>query len=95
MRYLLEEAEEHVSVDCPLVGLVQHDNGVLAQLRVYQALSQQHTVCHVLDHSLGAGAVLETDGVAHLEKKIKQRCTFGKEARKLWRFFFDSTTHTE
>lgn len=67
--YLLEETKQDISVDCPLVGFIQHDNGVLAQLRVDQTLSQQHTVCHVLDHSLRAGAVLKTDSVTHLESK--------------------------
>lgn len=67
--YLLQQTKEDISVDCPLVSFIQHDNGVLAQFRVDQALSQQHTVCHVLDHGLRAGAVLKTDGVTHLEEK--------------------------
>ena len=63
---LLEEAEEHIRVDCALVGLVQHEDRVLAQVGVDKALSQKHTFCHVLDLRLGGCAVLETNGVAHL-----------------------------
>ena len=70
VAYLLKQTKEDVSVDRPLVSLIQHDDGVLAQFRVDQTLSQQHTVCHVLDHRLRAGAVLETDGVAHLQQNI-------------------------
>ena len=63
---LFQQAEEDVGTDRPLVGLVQHDTAVAPHLGVDQRLSQQHTVRHVLDLGLGAGAVLETDGVAHL-----------------------------
>lgn len=55
-------------MDGPLVSFVQHDDGVLAELVVDQTLSQQHAVRHVLDDRLWAGAVLETDGVAHLRQ---------------------------
>lgn len=71
MSNLLEETEENVGVDGPLVGFVQHYDGVLTQLRVDQALSQQHTVRHVFDDRLGTGAVLKTDGVTHLENTRK------------------------
>ncbi|KAF3853914.1 hypothetical protein F7725_014602 [Dissostichus mawsoni] len=63
VAYLLEQTKKHISVDCPLVSFVQHDDGVLAQLRIDETLSQQHTVRHVLDDRLRAGAVLETDAV--------------------------------
>lgn len=67
--YLLQQTKENISVDGPLVSFIQHDDRVLAQFRVDQALSQQHTVRHVLDDRLRAGAVLKTDGVTHLEEK--------------------------
>ena len=35
-----------------LVCLVQHDHTVRPELGVYQALAQQHAVCHEFDHSL-------------------------------------------
>lgn len=65
--YLLEETKEDISVNGPLVGLIQHDDGVLHQVWVYETLSQQHTICHVLDHCLLACAVLKTDGVPYLD----------------------------
>lgn len=64
--HLLQEAEEHVGVDGPLVGFVQHDEGILAHVGVYQTFPLQHSVGHVLDHRLGTGAVLKANGVAHL-----------------------------
>ncbi len=48
------------------MGLVQHDDGVLGEVVVHQALPQQHPICHVLDDGLWAGAVLEANGVANL-----------------------------
>jgi len=53
-------------MDGALVGLVEHDDRVLRKGGVEQALTQEHTVCHVGDLGLGAGAVLETNGVADL-----------------------------
>lgn len=67
--YLLQQAEEHVSVDGPLVGLVQHDESVLTHVWVDETLPLQHAVGHVLDDGLGAGAVLKSNGVPHLKWK--------------------------
>ena len=44
--------------------LVEHDNGVCADVGVDETLSLEHTVRHVLDARLRARAVLETDRVA-------------------------------
>lgn len=66
-RHLLEESEEHVGVDGSLVSLIEHDEGVLAHVGVEQTFSLQHSVGHVLDHRLGAGAVLKSNGVTHLK----------------------------
>ena len=63
----LEESEEDVCVDGALMSLVQHDDRVLTQLLVQQRLSQQHAICHILDHCLWPCAVLEADGVADLQ----------------------------
>ena len=49
--------------------LVQHDNGVLSDVRVDQALALQHTIRHVLDARLRTGAILETDGIPDLLTK--------------------------
>lgn len=73
--HLLEETKQDVSVDRPLVGLVQHDDGVLAQFRVDQTLPQQHTVRHVLDDRLGTSAVLKPDGITHLQKTQPISCS--------------------
>ena len=66
MTYLLHQPEENVCVYGTLVGLVQHDDGVLGEVIVHQTLSQEHPVCHVLDDSLWTGAVFEANGVADL-----------------------------
>ena len=63
---LLEETEEDISVDGPLVGLVQHDHRVLLQVWVHQTLPEEHTVRHVLDHRLLTGHVLKTDQISYL-----------------------------
>ena len=63
---LLEETEEDISVDGPLVGLVQHDHRVLFQVWVHQTLPEEHTVRHVLDHSLLTGHILKTNQISHL-----------------------------
>ena len=67
---LLHQPEQHVRVDRALVRLVEHDDGVLLEVRVDQALPEQHAVRHVLDFRLGARAVLEADRVADLIKII-------------------------
>lgn len=67
--YLFEQAKQHIGVNGPLVSLVQHNDGILAQVRVNQTLSQQHTICHVLDDCVWTCAVLKSDSVAHLCKQ--------------------------
>lgn len=57
----------------PLVGLVQHDDGILSEVRVNQALSQQHAVCHVLDDRFWAGAILKSNSVAHLQQDRRKK----------------------
>ena len=55
-------------MNCSLVRLVQHDDCILSEVGVDQAFSEQHPVCHVLDDCFGAGAVLKSNGVAHLKQ---------------------------
>lgn len=69
--YLLQQSKEHVSVYCSLVRLIQHDDRILCEVRVNQALSEQHPVCHVLDDCFRAGTVLKSNGIAHLTQKFK------------------------
>ena len=44
--------------------LVEHDDRVLAHIRINETLSLEHTVRHVLDLRLGARTVFETDRIA-------------------------------
>ena len=60
----LEKTEQDIGSDGPLVRLVQHDDGILSDVGVNQALTLKHTVRHVLDTGLWTRTVLETDGVA-------------------------------
>lgn len=64
--YLFQQSKEDICVNGSLVGLVQHDDGILSEVGVNQALSQQHAVCHVLDDCFWAGAILKSNSVAHL-----------------------------
>jgi hypothetical protein len=48
------------------VRLIQHDDGILADIWINKTLSLEHTVRHVLDPSFWAGTILKTDGVANL-----------------------------
>ena len=68
LPYLLHQSKQNVCVYSPFMGLVQHDDGVLGEVIVHQALPQQHPICHVLDDGLRAGAVLEANGVANLRR---------------------------
>jgi len=64
--YGFEQTKENVGVYGALMGLVQHDDGILRQVGVNQALAQQHAVRHVLDDRLRARAVLKPNCVADL-----------------------------
>mmetsp|Transcript_75942 Transcript_75942/g.222604 ORF Transcript_75942/g.222604 Transcript_75942/m.222604 type:complete len:376 (+) Transcript_75942:1325-2452(+) len=63
---LLQEAEQNVSGDGPLVCLVQHDDGVLGHVGVGEHLSEQHAIGLVLDQRLRACLILEPNGISHL-----------------------------
>ncbi len=60
----LQVAEEEVDVEAALVGLVDDDRVVGAQLAVRVRLREEDPVGHHLQHRLGAGPVLEADLVA-------------------------------
>lgn len=65
-RDVLDEAEEDVGREGALVGLVDHERGVPAEVGLGEELAEQHAVGHVLEDGLVGGRVLEADGVAHL-----------------------------
>ena len=54
-----------------LVGLVQHDDGVLLQVGVDETLAEHHPVRHVLDLRLRTRAVLEPNRVPDLQTPSK------------------------
>mmetsp|Transcript_8266 Transcript_8266/g.18466 ORF Transcript_8266/g.18466 Transcript_8266/m.18466 type:complete len:218 (-) Transcript_8266:58-711(-) len=66
LRNLLDEAEEDVSRQRALVSLVEDDRRVPLQQRVGHRLAKEHTVRHVLEHSLRPSHILEADRVSHL-----------------------------
>ena len=78
---LAEQAKEHVGVERALVGLVHDDGAVVIQVRLPQRLPQQDAVRHVLDHCLLGRAVLEADGIAHLQGNGKKTFSFSLEDR--------------
>mmetsp|Transcript_15732 Transcript_15732/g.52661 ORF Transcript_15732/g.52661 Transcript_15732/m.52661 type:complete len:620 (+) Transcript_15732:595-2454(+) len=63
---LLDEAEEDICRDRPLVGLVQHNTRVALEERVVHGFSEEHTVCHVPEDRVRSCQILETDGVTDL-----------------------------
>ena len=63
---VLDETEEHVRVQCTLMGLVDHHTRVARQVWLAEELAQQHAVRHVLDDGIVARAILKADGVANL-----------------------------
>jgi hypothetical protein len=48
------------------VRFIQHNHGILIEIRVSKAFSLEHAVRHVLDPRLWACEILETDRVANL-----------------------------
>lgn len=89
LHYLLQKSKEHICVYGPLVGFIQHDNGILGQIRIYEALPQQHPICHVFDDSLRAGAVLKSNGVANLDREIEQKLKLQNEVTNTINSQFD------
>src|SRR5260221_4360651 len=60
----LHVAQEEIDVEAPLVGLVDDDRVVGAQLAVRMRLGEEDSVGHHLHDGVGAGRVLEADLVA-------------------------------
>lgn len=70
---------DHQRPNCMITGSCRLP--VAGQVRLSEKLSQQHAVCHVLEHCSLCGVVLKTNTVPHLEeaaqivKKTKQKQT--------------------
>lgn len=62
-RRTLQKPEQNIGGNRSLVRLVQHENRIFRNQWIDEALALQHTVRHVLDASLRAGTILETDCV--------------------------------
>ena len=65
--HLFEEAKENICMNGPLVSLIQHDYSIGLHVSINQQLSQQHTVCHVLDDSIRTCNILKSNSVPNLE----------------------------
>lgn len=65
LRHLLQDTKEDISVEAPLMRLVHYDCRVHLQFRVIQALSEEHSICHVFDYGMAGRAILESDRIAH------------------------------
>ena len=52
------------------MGLVDDHDWVWGQVRRYHELSEQHTVCHVLDHGVLGGVVFKADRVTDLLSQL-------------------------
>lgn len=63
---ILHETKEYISVNGAFMSLIKHNDWILLQIRVNQALSQQHAICHVLDHSLLGCYIFKSDSVTNL-----------------------------
>lgn len=52
---VLDEPEEHVGVEGPLVSFVDHHHAVASQVRLGEELAEKHAVGHVLLYSVFMG----------------------------------------
>ena len=68
--YRLQQTKQYVGVDGAFVSLIQHDDVVLCQISVDQALPKHHSLCHVFDFGLRTRTILETNRVPHLLAKF-------------------------
>mmetsp|Transcript_19460 Transcript_19460/g.46953 ORF Transcript_19460/g.46953 Transcript_19460/m.46953 type:complete len:467 (+) Transcript_19460:703-2103(+) len=67
---LFAQAEQDIGGERPFVGLVQHQAAVLVHGGIRHALAKQHTIGHVLDLGLLAGAILKPDQVPHMGAQL-------------------------
>src|SRR6202023_498224 len=48
---------------------IKKDDRILFHIRIEEAFSQEHTICHVLDFCFRAGTVLKSNGISHLSSQ--------------------------
>ena len=63
---ILHQTKENVGMQCTLVGFVNHQSTVAAEVWLGQEFSQQHAISHVLQCSLFGCSIFETNGVSNL-----------------------------
>ena len=64
-KLTLEETKQNIGCYGAFMGLIQHNDGILADVWVDETLSLEHTIRHVLDARFRTRAVLETDCVSN------------------------------
>mmetsp|Transcript_22123 Transcript_22123/g.50990 ORF Transcript_22123/g.50990 Transcript_22123/m.50990 type:complete len:229 (+) Transcript_22123:1648-2334(+) len=57
-------------MQCAFMGLVNHHTRITGQIRLSQDFSQEHSIRHVLNDSLGTGIVFKPDGVANFVTQL-------------------------
>lgn len=62
----LDETEEDIGTQRPLVSFVNDHTRVTSQIRFGQEFPQKHTIRHVFDLSLVTRAILESNGISNL-----------------------------
>lgn len=70
-RTYLQKPKKYIRADSTLMRFIQHDDGVALQPRVYESLTEQETIGHVLDDGVGRCAVLKSNGVPDLRERIQ------------------------
>lgn len=68
-KLTLEETKQNIGCYGAFMGLIQHNDGILADVWVDETLSLEHTIRHVLDARFRTRAVLETDRVTDFLSK--------------------------
>jgi hypothetical protein len=62
---LLNEAKQHVCVQCTLMGLVENNDWIFFELVIEHGLSEKHTVSHVFENCFSGSMVFESDWVTN------------------------------
>ena len=67
MQYTLDDPEEKVCVDVPLVHLIHHDDAVAGEGRISLNLSQEQALCQKEDSSSRSARLFESYLEANIE----------------------------
>jgi hypothetical protein len=62
---LLDQREQNIRIERPLMRLVQNDHIILAQQRITETLSDQNSISHIPQLSIPTRFIIEPDRVAH------------------------------